>query len=50
MFDVIKLHIDSKKCIITQVELIEKTGDQTRIYLSDYKVNVDIDEKMFRVD
>lgn len=50
MFNVIKLHIDSKKCIITQVELIEKTGDQTRIYLSDYKVNVDIDEKMFRVD
>ena len=50
MFNVIKLHINPKKFIITQVELIEKTGDKTQIYLSDYKVNVDIDEKMFRID
>lgn len=50
MFNVIKLHINPKKFIITQVELIEKTGDETRIYLSDYKVNVAIDEKMFSIN
>lgn len=36
--------------MISQVELIEQTGDMTHIYLYDYKINVDIDEKMFTVD
>lgn len=50
LFKTIKLHINPQKCMISQVELIEQTGDMTHIYLYDYKINVDIDEKMFTVD
>ena len=44
LFKTIKLHIHPQKCMISQVELIEHTGDMTHIYLYDYKINVDIDE------
>lgn len=46
----VKLHIHLKKYIISQIELVEKTGDVTIIYLLDYKTNIDIDEKMFIID
>lgn len=50
MFKLIKLHIDPKAHTVSQVELMETTGDVTRIYLTDYKLNVPIDEKMFAID
>lgn len=50
MFKTIKLHIDPKKGLVSRVVLTEKSNDVTTIYLSDYKTNVKIDEKVFSVN
>lgn len=50
MFKTIKLHIAPKKGLVNRVVLTEKSNDVTTIYLSDYKTNVKIDEKVFSVN
>lgn len=50
MFKVIKLYVNAEKNIVTQVELVEKKGDTTKIYLNDVKTNVTIDEKVFSIN
>lgn len=50
MFKTIKLHIDPKKGLVSRVVLTEKSNDVTTIYLSDYKTNVKIDEKVFSLN
>ena len=50
MFKTIKLHIDPKKGLVSRVVLTEKSNDVTTIYLSDYKTNVKIDEKVVMVN
>lgn len=50
MFKTIKLYIDPKKGLVSRVVLTEKTNDVTNIYLSNYKTNVQIDEKVFNVN
>ena len=50
MFKTIVLHISPKQSLVTQVDLVEKTGDVTNIVLSDYKTNVPINAKVFTVN
>lgn len=50
MFKTIVLHISPKQSLVTQVDLIEKTGDVTNIVLSNYKTNVPINAKVFTVN
>lgn len=47
VFKEIELHISPTKKMVTQVVLKEKTGDSTKIILSDCKTNIKIDEKVF---
>lgn len=50
MFKVIVLHIDPKRCLVTQVDLLEEGEDETNIVLSDYEINTAIDAQKFTVD
>lgn len=50
MFKTIVLHISPKQSLVTQVDLIEKTGDVTNIVLSNYKTNIPINAKVFTVN
>lgn len=50
MFKLIRLYINPQKYIISQVELIENTGDVTHIFLSDYKINANINDKVFTIN
>lgn len=50
MFKTIVLHISPKQGLVTQVDLVEKTGDITNITLSNYKTNAPINAKVFTVN
>lgn len=50
MFSAINLMIDSEKNMVTQVSLVEKTGDTTNIQLKAIETNGTIDEKLFAVN
>lgn len=47
MFKNIRLHFNSTKQMVSQVEMTEQSGDMTIITLKDVKTNGKIDEKMF---
>lgn len=47
MFKNIRLHLDSARQMVSQVEMTEQSGDTTLITLKDVKTNGKIDEKMF---
>jgi outer membrane lipoprotein carrier protein len=47
MFKNIRLHFNSVKQMVSQVEMTEQSGDTTMITLKDVKTNGKIDEKMF---
>lgn len=49
MFSKIVLHISQKVAVVTQVELIEKSGDKTVIDLKNIKTNETISADMFAV-
>ena len=50
MFKSIKLHISPEQNMVTQVELIEKSGDTTVITLQNAKKNQPINEQIFSVN
>lgn len=50
MFSLVKLHVNPQRRMVTRVDLVEKTGDITNIYLTDVRTNGAIDDKVFSVD
>lgn len=49
LFDEVRLHIDPKQRMVTVVELLEKSGDTTRIEMKNVTKNAEIDETVFSV-
>ena len=46
----VRLHFDPARQLVTQVEMIERSGDRTVIELKNIKKDVAIDERVFAVD
>ena len=49
LFDCIRLYIDPTIQMVTTVELIEKSGDKTKIEMKNVKKNATIDDALFTV-
>ena len=49
MFQKMVLHFNQKQAVVTQVELIEKSGDRTVIELKNIKTNETINANMFTI-
>lgn len=49
LFDCIRLYIDPAIQMVTTVELIEKSGDKTKIEMKNVKKNTTIDDALFTV-
>ena len=50
LFTRIRLHIDPKSQTATEVELTEKSGDLTRITMTNIKKNTPLDDALFHID
>lgn len=50
LFSRIRLHIDPKSQTATEVELTEKSGDLTRITMTNIKKNTPLDDALFHID
>ncbi len=50
LFQLIVLHADKRKSMVTSVELQENNGDKTLIELKNIQINTSIDAKMFDVN
>lgn len=50
LFTSIRLHIDPKSQTATEVELTEKSGDLTRITMTNIKKNTPLDDALFHID
>lgn len=50
LFARIRLHIDPKSQTATEVELTEKSGDLTRITMTNIKKNTPLDDALFHID
>ena len=50
LFTRIRLHIDPKSQTSTEVELTEKSGDLTRITMTNIKKNTPLDDALFHID
>lgn len=50
MFSSIRLHFNAKRCIVSRIEMFEKSGDSTDIELHDVQINSRINEKEFDLD
>lgn len=47
MFKTIKLYINPQQCIVNRVELYESNNDVTEIQLTNYKINIPVNENTF---
>ena len=50
MFKVIKLYLNVKRGIVSTVEMVEKSGDNTVIELNNVQINKPVNESYFSVD
>jgi outer membrane lipoprotein carrier protein len=50
MFKVIKLYFNVKRGIVSTVEMVEKSGDNTVIELNNVQINKPVNESYFSVD
>jgi outer membrane lipoprotein carrier protein len=50
MFKVIKLYFDVKRAIVSTVEMVEKSGDNTVIRLNNVQINKPVNESYFSVN
>lgn len=49
MFDIIILHFDKKRKVVTKIEMTERNGDKTTIVLQNIRTNENISANMFTV-